>query len=209
MLSGLMSVVAHRPSITFVATVFRKCPVPSDGEQDVRLQRVPRPTTLLAFSLRCRSVRLDIEIRLGKMYEENMIDQPVTWVSTNDSNPAGKPSRANPSDTEVLDAYSQAVVNVVDCVAPAVISITGEGSGSGSGFVLSTDGYAITNSHVVGNRRKLTAETNEGDRVEAEVIGNDPATDVALMRLASSDLPYCEPWRFGGHPSGSAGHRYG
>ena len=107
-----------------------------------------------------------------------------------------RPAKQESSDADVLDAYSQAVVNVVDTVSPAVVSVTGRGGqarqGAGSGFVITPDGYAITNSHVVGKRSGLSAETHEGDRVDAEVIGDDPATDVALLRLAASDLPYAE-----------------
>ncbi len=103
-----------------------------------------------------------------------------------------QPKRPDPKDAELLDAYSQAVVGVVESVSPAVISVTGEGRGSGSGFIITPDGYAITNSHVVGGRGRMTAETDDGDRVPVEVVGDDPATDIALLRLASSDLPYAE-----------------
>ncbi|MCG8403961.1 MAG: trypsin-like peptidase domain-containing protein [Phycisphaerales bacterium] len=108
-----------------------------------------------------------------------------------DRNRQTSPTRG-PSDTEILDAFSQAVVGVVRDVSPAVIRVTGDGRGSGSGFLITPDGYAITNSHVVHGRNKMTAETNEGDSVEAEVIGDDPATDIALLRLTSRDLPYTE-----------------
>jgi S1-C subfamily serine protease len=104
------------------------------------------------------------------------------------------PTQPDPRDTQLLDAYSQAVVNVVETVSPAVISVTGRDgerpAGSGSGFLITPDGYAITNSHVVGGRARLVAETSDGDRVEAVVIGDDPPTDVALLRLAASDLPF-------------------
>lgn len=103
-----------------------------------------------------------------------------------------QPRRVNPTDGEVLDAYSQAVIKVVDTVSPAVISVSGEGRGAGSGFLITPDGFAITNSHVADGRSKLVAETNEGDRVDARVVGDDPATDLALLRLASSDLPHAE-----------------
>ena len=122
-----------------------------------------------------------------------MRDFTSTLVSNpKNSEPQRQPNRADPSDSEVLDAYSQAVVNVVDCVSPAVLSISGEGRGSGSGFLLTSDGLAITNSHVVGGRVNMIAETNEGDRVEAQLIGDDPSTDLALIKLRSSDLPFCE-----------------
>src|SRR5256885_13612129 len=93
-------------------------------------------------------------------------------------------------DANLLDAYSQAVIHVVETVSPAVISVTAQDShgrgGGGSGFVVTPDGYAITNSHVVDNRPKLQAETGEGDQLRAEIIGDDPATDLAIVRLAAS-----------------------
>ncbi len=108
----------------------------------------------------------------------------------------GEPSQPDPRDTHLLDAYSQAVIHVVETVSPAVLSITGRdperSPGSGSGFLITPDGYAITNSHVVHNRSQLVAETSDGDRVDATVVGDDPATDIALLRLASRDLPYAQ-----------------
>jgi S1-C subfamily serine protease len=65
-------------------------------------------------------------------------------------------------------------------------------SGSGSGFIITPDGYAITNSHVVAGQAELRAETEDGDRVHAAVIGDDPATDLALLRLMARDLPFAE-----------------
>jgi S1-C subfamily serine protease len=94
----------------------------------------------------------------------------------------------------LLDAYSQAVIRVVETVSPGVISVSGRdherAAGSGSGFLITPDGYAVTNSHVVGGRSRLVAEVADGDRVEAVVIGDDPPTDIALLRLAASDLPF-------------------
>jgi S1-C subfamily serine protease len=99
-------------------------------------------------------------------------------------------------DAELLDAYSQAVVRVVDLITPAVLSIhprRGEQrGGSGSGFLLTPDGFALTNSHVVGGRSSLGATTADGDRLDAEVVGDDPATDLALVRVRATDLPVCE-----------------
>lgn len=117
---------------------------------------------------------------------------PLNFVSDPGSQNHRQPNRANPADAEVLDAYSQAVVNVVENVSPAVISLTGEGRGAGSGFLITPDGYAVTNSHVVGGRNQMVAETEDGDRIDAAVIGDDPATDLALLKIKSTDLPYCE-----------------
>ncbi|MEQ8784956.1 MAG: trypsin-like peptidase domain-containing protein [Pirellulaceae bacterium] len=121
---------------------------------------------------------------------------PVTPLASGES-PSDKrkqPTRPRASDTELLDAYSQAVVNVVDAISPAVIRVSGRNSGGGvgSGFLVTPDGYAITNSHVAGGRERLIAETDDGDRIDAEVIGDDPATDLALLRLSATDLPYAE-----------------
>ncbi|MGA2068708.1 MAG: trypsin-like peptidase domain-containing protein [Thermoguttaceae bacterium] len=97
------------------------------------------------------------------------------------------------ADSELLDAYSQAVIRVVEAVSPAVIGLAvGEGGsgGSGSGFLVTADGYGLTNSHVAGNRARLAATTADGDRLDAQIVGDDPATDLALIRLAARDLPF-------------------
>ena len=110
-----------------------------------------------------------------------------------DSDSEYRPSQTG--DTDLLDAYSRAVIGVVDAVSPALISVSGAGSdrpaGSGSGFIIAPEGYAVTNSHVVAGRRRLSALTGEGDRLLADVIGDDPATDVALLAIGAGDLPCC------------------
>jgi S1-C subfamily serine protease len=112
---------------------------------------------------------------------------------------AGAPrpvNRSTAGDADLLDAYSQAVIHVVETVSPAVISVTsrdqnGRGGG-GSGFIVTPDGYAITNSHVVDDRPNLEAETAEGDKLRAQLVGDDPATDIAVVRLSASGLPYAQ-----------------
>ncbi|MFO0916768.1 MAG: trypsin-like peptidase domain-containing protein [Planctomycetaceae bacterium] len=110
------------------------------------------------------------------------------------ASPAERQNSKIPSDGDLLDAYSQAVIHVVESVSPAVLSLTGlaERSGSGSGFVIAPDGFAITNSHVVNGQPELQATTIDGDRIAAHVVGDDPATDLAILRLAASDLPYSQ-----------------
>jgi S1-C subfamily serine protease len=85
---------------------------------------------------------------------------------------------------------------VVEGLGPTVICIEpprGENrGGAGSGVLLTPDGYALTNSHVANGRRKLTAVTEEGDRLDAELVGDDPHTDLALVRLAARELPFAE-----------------
>ena len=107
------------------------------------------------------------------------------------SEPVGQGKSNRNDDFDLLDAYSRAVVDVVDQLSPAVISVSGHGKrGSGSGFLITPNGYAITNSHVVGGSQKLLALTSDGDQIDADLIGDDPANDVALVKLAAGDLPY-------------------
>ncbi len=95
------------------------------------------------------------------------------------------------SDARLLDAYSQAVIHVVETASPAVLSLSGVSAqgGAGSGFIVTSDGWALTNSHVVNGRSELVALTVDHDRLHARVVGDDPATDIAVLRIAASDLP--------------------
>jgi S1-C subfamily serine protease len=99
-------------------------------------------------------------------------------------------------DAELLDAYSQAVIGVVGRVGPAVISVTGHPAdderGQGSGFLITPDGFALTNSHVAHGRQRLRAITEDGDALDARLIGDDPSTDLALLRLAARELPHSQ-----------------
>jgi S1-C subfamily serine protease len=117
-------------------------------------------------------------------------------VNTEGTSSPQEPRPAQPPspDHEILDAYSRAVVDVVERTGPAVIGVQGahpgEGpQGSGSGVVITPDGYALTNSHVAAGRQKLLATTEPGDRLEAELIGDDSSTDLALIRIRAADLP--------------------
>src|SRR5690606_2444418 len=85
---------------------------------------------------------------------------------------------------------------VVEKASAAVIGIraqdsTGRG-GAGSGFLITSDGFAVTNSHVVHGAERLHATLAENDRLRGEIIGDDPATDLALVRVAARDLPLVE-----------------
>ena len=122
---------------------------------------------------------------------------PIGSASGSQSgDPAGQQKPVLRADGDLLDAYSQAVIGVVRQVGPATISVAGRPSdprqGAGSGFVISADGLALTNSHVAGGRKQLRATTEEGDGLDAELVGDDPATDLALIRLAARDLPFAE-----------------
>ena len=89
----------------------------------------------------------------------------------------------------ILDAYSRAVMSVYDSASPAVVAIfarhEGDGArgGVGSGFVFTPDGLILTNSHVVHKARELTVQTSHGATLNALLIGDDPHTDLALLKV--------------------------
>jgi S1-C subfamily serine protease len=104
-------------------------------------------------------------------------------------------------DFELLDAYSRAVTGVVARVSPAVVHIRvkkkgarpgasrPDAEGSGSGFMITPDGYIVTNSHVVEDMDSVEVSLPDGNTCPAEVVGQDPATDIALIRISGSALP--------------------
>jgi S1-C subfamily serine protease len=101
------------------------------------------------------------------------------------------------SDTELFDAYSQAVISAVERVGPAVVRVDAHGigrgrprevGGSGSGFVFAQDGLILTNSHVVSGAAGLAVSLPDGQQARADLIGEDPDTDLAVLRITASDL---------------------
>jgi S1-C subfamily serine protease len=105
---------------------------------------------------------------------------------------------AGTADALLLDAYSEAVSSSVDTAGAAVAHIevrarrSSEQSvgGSGSGFFLSPDGYALTNSHVVHGAAELFVHLADGRRLRADLVGEDPHTDLAVVRVSSEPLPF-------------------
>jgi len=91
---------------------------------------------------------------------------------------------------DALDAYSRAVATVAERVGPAVVRVEARGGkrrdGIGSGVIIAADGLVLTNSHVVSGARRVRLTLAEGGTTEAQVLGDDPDSDLALLR---AELP--------------------
>ena len=123
---------------------------------------------------------------------------------------AGRATAPAPTELEAMDAYSRAVIGAVDRIGPAVVSIQvgrpsvgrERGGGAGSGVVITPDGYILTNQHVVNGTQRVRVMFVDGRSVEAELVGEDEATDLAVLRAFASGLPSAtvlsgEPLRVG------------
>ena len=100
-----------------------------------------------------------------------------------------------PDDRDLLDSYSRAVILAVERAGPAVVKIDADARATGSGFLFAPDGLIVTNSHVVARARAITAALPDGSTGRADLVGDDPDTDLAVLRVNIGGIL---PWaRFG------------
>jgi S1-C subfamily serine protease len=134
-----------------------------------------------------------------------MAEETAKQIMVNHNNREGKTETATISqaDAEALDAYSRAMISASEKVSPSVVNVDvkqlvrpsprsggrpAERPGAGSGFIFTPDGFIMTNSHVVHDATHIEVTTAEGNQYVAELVGDDPGSDLAVIRITAPNL---------------------
>jgi S1-C subfamily serine protease len=135
-------------------------------------------------------------MKIPEIYQGRRTVESVPALSSADASLVEPSASSQPADEALLDSYSRTITRTVEKVAPAVVNIRvhktrrenpraqgQEGGGSGSGFVIAPDGFILTNSHVVHGADKMEATLADGQVFSAGLIGEDPESDLAVIRI--------------------------
>jgi S1-C subfamily serine protease len=152
----------------------------------------------IAYSVLDKSIDTEIQARLTQ-FEGALQSQPSTEMT--ESQPASATGSSSEFVGSVLDPEELAVTRVYHDVSPSVVHVSTiqytrnfffqivPQEGTGSGFIISEDGYVLTNNHVIAGAHEITVRMSDGTEYDAELVGTDEMTDIAVLRLTDADIP--------------------
>ena len=142
-------------------------------------------------------------MKISNVFEGHRAAAFIRTFSDTDAAVADASIQHPPNDDKLLDGYSTTVTRVVEKVGPSVVNIRVHGmhrenrrrpesGGSGSGFVIAPDGFILTNSHVVHGAARMEVSLADGRVFDASLVGDDPESDLAVIRINASQLVHAQ-----------------
>ena len=142
-------------------------------------------------------------MKIPNVFEGHRAAAFIRTFSDTDAAVADASIQHPPNDDKLLDGYSTTVTRVVEKVGPSVVNIRVHGmhrenrrrpesGGSGSGFVIAPDGFILTNSHVVHGAARMEVSLADGRVFDASLVGDDPESDLAVIRINASQLVHAQ-----------------
>jgi S1-C subfamily serine protease len=114
-------------------------------------------------------------------------------------------NKSRSTDEQIMDSFSESIIRVAEKISPGVVHIrvkkkarekkitnTSIQEATGSGFIISPEGFIVTNSHVIRDASEIEIDTQDGRTFNAELKGNDPSSDIALLKVYGTHFTHCE-----------------